>query len=193
MFYKKLDIDDFQKVQNKIIHYVTNFVLEDVKNSEEKNFFKFVSDNNLKKFKEDIPELFECIQKELGSEIIFMSYTYADGLFNVPIHIDSVDESLKKRIRLNWPILNGTSAETIFYEKKNENISPRVENKSEISYRTYDQKDCYKVDSYKLDVPTLMNVRQPHAVKILSDRLPRILLTMRLSNEEEVYQKYFFN
>jgi hypothetical protein len=36
-----------------------------------------------------------------------------------------------------------------------------------------------------------MNVRQPHAVEILNHKLPRILLTMRLSNEEEVYQKYF--
>jgi hypothetical protein len=36
-----------------------------------------------------------------------------------------------------------------------------------------------------------MNVKQIHGIEILKDEFPRILLTMRLSNEEEVYQKYF--
>ncbi len=192
MHHKKLNIENFQDVQDKIVSYVVDFVSVDINTSEEKVFFKFVSDENLEKFKRDIPELFECIRKELGSEIILMSYVYVDGLIEIPIHTDSTDTLLKKRIRLNWPIINGESAETIFYEKNSESISSRIhEYKSGVSGRVYEPSECYEVDRYILDAPTLMNVRQPHAVEILNHKLPRILLTMRLSNEEEVYQKYF--
>jgi hypothetical protein len=192
MHHKKLTIENFQDIQDKIVSYVVDFVSVDINTSEEKVFFKFVSDENLEKFKRDIPELFECIRKELNSEIILMSYVYVDGLIEIPIHTDSTDTVLKKRIRLNWPIINGESAETIFYEKNDESISSRIhEYKSGVSGRVYDPSDCYEVDRYILDTPTLMNVRQPHAVEILNHKLPRILLTMRLSNEEEVYQKYF--
>ena len=192
MHRRKLNIENFQDVQNKIVSYVVDFVSVDINTSEEKVFFKFVSDENLEKFKRDIPELFDCIRNHLNSEIILMSYVYVDGLMEIPIHTDSTDNVLKKRIRLNWPIINGESAETIFYEKNHENISSRIhEYKSGVSGRVYEPSECYEVDRYILDVPTLMNVRQPHAVEILNDNLPRILLTMRLSNEEEVYQKYF--
>ena len=56
---------------------------------------------------------------------------------------------------------------------------------------SYDPNDCHEIDRYILDVPTLNNVKQLHGVEILNDKLPRILLTMRLSNEEKIYQKYF--
>lgn len=192
MHHRKLNIENFQDVQNKIVSYVVDFVSADINTSEEKVFFKFVSDENLEKFKRDIPELFDCIRNHLNSEIILMSYVYVDGLMEIPIHTDSTDNVLKKRIRLNWPIINGESAETIFYEKNHENISSRIhEYKSGVSGRVYEPSECHEVDRYILDVPTLMNVRQPHAVEILNDNLPRILLTMRLSNEEEVHQKYF--
>ena len=146
---------------------------------------------NFKKFKRNIPELFEGIRRELGSEVILMSYIYVDGLEDVPVHTDS-DNSLERRTRLNWPILNGSSAATVFFEKNHEDIASEFHSyKSGVSGRAYDRKDCYEVDRYILDVPTLMNVKQLHAVEILDSKLPRILLTMRLSNEEEVYQKYF--
>lgn len=192
MHHKKINIENFENIQSKIVPYVVDFVSEDINDSEEKVFFKFVSDENLEKFKENIPELFECIRRKLGSEIILMSYVYVDGTMEIPIHTDSTDNTLKKRIRLNWPIINGENAETIFYEKNNENISSRIhEYKSGVSGRVYNPSECYEVDRYILDTPTLMNVRQPHAVEILNQNLPRILLTMRLSNEQEVYQKYF--
>lgn len=191
MFYKKLNIDSFQEVQNKIVSYVIEFVTKDMSFSEEKLFFNFISDENLQNFKKDIPELFECIRKELDSEVVLMSYIYVDSFKDIPVHTDS-DNLLERRTRLNWPILNGKSAATVFYEKNHENIKSVFHSyKSGVSGRAYDRKDCYEIDRYILDVPTLMNVKQLHAVEILDHKLPRILLTMRLSNEEEVYQKYF--
>jgi len=191
MFYNKLNFDNFQKVQDKIVPYVIDFITQDIKTSEEKIFFNFISDKDLEKFKQDIPELFECIRKELGGEIILMSYIYVDD-FNMndfPIHSDNI---LKKRTRLNWPILNGESAATIIYEKKSEDIPSVIHSyKSGVSGHAYAPNDCYEIDRYILDTPTLMNVQQIHGIEILDHKLPRILLTMRLSNEEEVYQKYF--
>jgi hypothetical protein len=195
MFYKKLNIDNFQEIQDKIVSYITKFVTEDVKASEEKFSekvsFNFVSDENLKKFKEDIPELFEGIRRELGSEVILMALVYIDGIDQIPIHTDG-DNSIKRRIRLHWPILNGESAATVFYEKNHENVEAIFNSyKSGVSGWSFDPNDCHEIDRYILDVPTLNNVKQLHGVEILNDKLPRILLTMRLSNEDEVYQKHF--
>jgi hypothetical protein len=195
MFYNKLNIEDFENLQNKIVPYVVNYVTSEVKESEqkfsEKVSFNFVSDEDLKKFKEDIPELFECIRRELGSEIIFMAFVYIDGIDSIPIHIDG-DNSIEKRIRLHWPILNEKSAATIFYKKNDENLKPTFNSyKSGVNGWIFNSEDCHEVDRYILDTPTLNNVKEIHGVEILDDKLPRILLTMRLSNEEEIYQKYF--
>jgi hypothetical protein len=191
MFYKKLHIEDFQKIQDKIVPYVVDFAKKDIDTSEEKIFFNFVSDEDLEKFKRDIPELFECIQREIGSEITLMSFIYVDdnNMNEFPIHTDNI---LRQRTRLNWPILNGESASTIFYEKNRENIPSVVHSyKSGVSGHAYSAEDCHEVERYILDTPTLMDVHQIHGIEILNHKLPRILLTMRLSNEEEVYQRYF--
>ena len=195
MFYKKLDIDDFEKIQDKIVPYVVDFVTKDIKEAREKYseqvFFNFVLDDDLEKFKRDIPELFECIRRELDSEITLMSFIYVTGADQIPIHSDS-DNSLERRTRLNWPILNGESAATIFYEKNSEDIPWVLHSyKSGVSGRGYNPEDCHEVDRYILDAPTLMNVKQIHGIEVLENKFPRILLTMRLSNEEEVYQKHF--
>jgi len=118
MFYRKLDIKNFKNIQEKITPYLINFVSTDINRSEEKLFYNLISQKNLEKFKKDIPELFESVRQKLCSEIILMSYIYVDGVEEIPIHIDGgVNCSLERRTRLNWPILNGESAETIFYQK----------------------------------------------------------------------------
>lgn len=195
MFYKKLDICDLKNIQEKIVPYVIDFVTKDVKYSEEKFSekvsFNFISDEDLIKFKKDIPELFECIRNELESEVIYMAFVYIDGTDSIPIHTDG-DNSIKRRIRLHWPILNETSAATVFYEKNHEDVKPSFNSyKSGVKGWSFSPNDCHEVDRYILDVPTLNNVKEIHGVKILNDKLPRILLTMRLSNEDEIYQKYF--
>jgi hypothetical protein len=195
MFYKKLDIANLQNIQNKIIPYVTDFVTKDVELSEEKFgekiSFNHVSNEDLEKFKEDIPELFECIRRELGSEVPLMAYVCIDEIRTLPIHTDG-DNSIERRIRLHWPILNTKSAETIYYKKKNEDVqSTHVVYKSNVNGYRYNLDDLYEVDRYVLDVPTLNSVKEVHGVELIDSKLPRILLTMRLSNEDYVYQKHF--
>jgi hypothetical protein len=195
MFYKKLNIHDFQEIQNKIVSYVINFVEKDLnqfeKKHSEKTVFKFIPDEDLKKIKEDIPDLFDCVQRELGSEVVYMSFVCIDNSDSMPIHTDGED-SIKRRIRLHWPILNEKSAATIFYEKNNKEVTSKLRlYKSGVYGQVYDLDDVHEVDRYVLDVPTLNNVKEIHGIEILNQKLPRILLTMRLSNEEEVYQKYF--
>jgi len=195
MFYKKLDIENLQNIQNKIISYVTNFVTKDMKLSEEKFCekisFNHISNGDLEKFKEDIPELFECVQRELGSEVPLMAYVFMDEIRTLPIHTDS-DNSIERRIRLHWPILNTTSAETIYYKKKNEDIQGmRSLYKSGVCGNVFNLNDVYEVGRYVLNVPTLNNVKEIHGIEIIDNKLPRILLTMRLSNEDQVYRKYF--
>ena len=195
MFYKKLDIDTFREVQDQIVPYVIDFVTNDVRESEnkfsEKVSFNFISDEDLIRFKRDIPILFECIRRELGSEVLYMAFVYMDEVRTIALHTDG-DNSIQRRIRLHWPILNSTSAETVYYKSKHKEVTSIHHSfKSGVSGHQYDPNDVYEVDRYILDVPTLNSVKEIHGVDIISDELPRILLTMRLSNEEEVYQKYF--
>ena len=195
MFYKKLDIENFENIQSKIVPYVVNYVKNDVKVNEEKLSekvsFNFISNENLEKFKEDIPELFECIHRELNSEVLLMAFVYIDSVDSIPIHTDG-DNSIPRRLRLHWPILNEKSASTIFYQKNHENVTSKVRvYKTGVTGWCYDENDVSEVDRYILDTPTLNNVKEIHGIEILDNQLPRILLTMRLSNEEEIYQKYF--
>lgn len=191
MFYKKLDVNCFQEVQRTVVPYITNFVTKDINKNEEKFFYNFISDENLIKFKQDIPELFKCIQKELESEIILMSYICVYGPDEVPIHTDA-NNTMEIRTRLNWPILNCEGAATVFYKKNSDDVQGVVRTfKSGMGGSEYRKEDCYEIDRYILNTPTLMNVKELHGIDILTPELPRILLTMRLSNENQVYQKYF--
>jgi hypothetical protein len=190
MYYKKLDIDDFEKIQELIVPYVIDYVNQNI--TEQKLFYNLIPDEDLQKFKQEIPELFESIRNHLGSEVLFISYLFIDNHSHVPIHTDANNPLVKKRIRLNWPILNGSSASTIFYKKNSENIEGTLSSLSNgVTGHYYSIENCYEVDKYVLDSPTLMNVKELHGIKILNHKLPRILLSMRLSNEEQVYQKYF--
>jgi len=190
MYYKKLTIENFGHIQKMVVPYILNYIDHNL--TEEKLFYNLISDDHLQKFKQDIPELFESIQRTLGSDIILISYLYIDTHSHVPIHTDANNPAIKKRIRLNWPILNGTSVSTIFYQKKSENIQGTLESLSNgVTGYYYSADDCNEMDKYLLDTPTLMNVKELHGIQILNHNLPRVLLSMRLSNEEEVYQKYF--
>lgn len=190
MYYKKLDIDSFEHIQELIVPYVIDYVNQNI--TEEKLFYNLIPEEDLEKFKQDIPELFETIRNHLKSEVLFISYLYIDSQSHVPIHTDANNPAIKKRIRLNWPILNGSSASTIFYRKKSENIEGTLSSLSNgVTGHYYDIENCYEVDKYVLDSPTLMNVKELHGIKILNNKLPRILLSMRLSNEDQVYKKYF--
>lgn len=191
IYYKKLQLNNFYEIQEKISSYIIDYVNQNI--TEKKIFYNFIPDFDLQKFKQDIPKLFKIIQDSLESEIILMSYLFIHEHSYVPIHIDGNDMNVKKRIRLNWPILNGASASTIFY-KQLKNIEPTFKSLSNgVCGYYYELDDCYKVDEYILDSPTLMSVKELHGVKIIDDKLPRIILSMRLSNEEQIYQKYFLN
>jgi len=190
MYYKKLDIDSFENIQELIVPYIIDYVNQTI--TEEKLFYNLIPDEDLQKFKQEIPELFESIRNHLESEVLFISYLFIDNHSHVPIHTDANNPAIKKRIRLNWPILNGSSASTIFYKKISDNIEGVLSSlPNGVVGHSYNADDCYEVDKYVLDVPTLMNVKELHGIEILNHKLPRILLSMRLSNEEEIYKKYF--
>jgi hypothetical protein len=189
MYYKKLNIENFEHIQETVVPYVLNFVNENI--SEEKLFYNLISDEELQRFKKDIPELFEAIQTTIKSEIILASYVFVDTHSYVPIHTDASNPAITRRIRLNWPILNAESAETTFYRKKDESIQGKFCSHPGGTGHYYNDDDCIEMDKYTLDLPALMNVKELHGIRIINHKLPRILLSMRLSNEDEVYQRYF--
>ena len=100
MYYKKLNIDNFERIQDTLVPYILNYINHNL--TEEKLFYNLISENHLQEFKQDIPELFEGIRRELGSEIIFASHLFVDVHTDVPIHTDSNNPSIKKSNC--WPL-----------------------------------------------------------------------------------------
>lgn len=189
MFYKQLDIDDFEEIQNEISEYVIDYVFEHLRGEDQ--FYNFIFDDDLQKFKRDIPSIFEAIQRTLVSEVLTVDFVYVYKHSYIPIHSDDYP-NVDRLIKLNWPILNGDSAATIFYEKKDPNNSGTFRAlPNGASGYFYDISECNEICQYVLNRPTLMDAKQLHRVQIINDRLPRVLLSMKLSNEEEIFQKYF--
>jgi len=191
--YKKLKVDNFEEIQKKLVPYFLNF-LETNPTCE---FGNFITDEQLIKFKEDVPEVFECIREVLRAEVPFMSYLYYTKESGGPgVHKDGKD-NLKVKFRMSWPILNGDSAATIFHRSlSNANtrrfsINQSVAETYGASLLMYDKEDVVEIDRYLLDCPTLVNNRTLHSVELVSDKLPRIILNFGLTNQEGIMEKYF--
>lgn len=190
--YKKLKVDKFEEIQKKLVPYFLNLVENDPTDIEG-NKGNYITDEQLIKFKEDVPEVFECIREILGAEVPFMSYLYYTKKSGGPgVHKDGHDD-LEVKLRLCWPILNGNSAATIFYK-------PLTQLTEKVLKDTYwyganiqipSEKDVIEIDRYLIDCPTIVNNRTLHSVELVSDKLPRIMLNFGLTNQEGIMEKYF--
>lgn len=96
------------------------------------------------------------------------------------IHADAVEEN----VRINIPILNCEYSSTFFYRVKSDKAHKALVNPKYImthnkrAHVSFSQSDVELVDAVKLTKPTLMRIREPHAVGVKKGHHPRVSLTV---------------
>ena len=90
-------------------------------------------------------------------------------------------------MRINIPILNCDNSATHFFRPKSEEIRERKIQKLSVASKTnnagedffhYDHSEVELVDQLKLTKPTILRIKEPHAVAVLRDASPRLSLTV---------------
>jgi hypothetical protein len=124
-------------------------------------------------FKQTNPELNQFLEEFSGSELERIIIFSFNGTFG--IHRD-----IGPRVcRLNWPIINSNSAETVFYQLKPDAVSKKFEG---IDF--YNESDTVIVDRYILHQPTIMNTDTVHNVlPIAKAPLPRIVVSFNFVDD----------
>jgi hypothetical protein len=132
---------------------------------------------DMKAFRRAVPELTIALAKHQVSApyAAIIAVTNPDGMTK---HVDAVGPGVMAR--LNIPLLNCEGSITEFYTYPHEPIL--VHTIGGVPYMELEYPDqCVKVDEVELNQPTLLRVSEPHRVVNVSNKLPRLALSIQLS------------
>jgi hypothetical protein len=190
--YRKLDWPGFDSIQKKLIPLVLDMLERDSRTK----FMNLFTEEENSELKNKVPELFETFSDVIKGDIEYLRIIYLGENFptHSVAHTDFVPSDFKDGVvphsfyRLNWPILNAESYETLFFRS---NVEPqwREDKENKMSGYTWLDSEVELIDSVISDAPTLIDVRQIHGFRKVANRLPRILLTFRPSNGDSDYLK----
>lgn len=93
------------------------------------------------------------------------------------IHRDHADEF---NYSLNLPIVNTENTYTCFYKSDKPPVTKYLPNG--LPYDAYDESRCEMIDEVEILQPTLLNVKNPHAVILGNGNTPRITIALRMRN-----------
>lgn len=164
-YFKELDIPNYEQCDRELKNYF-NFLYPE--KSKVKNFFNFP---DKEQFILHCPTVLNSF-KQLGLNFksIFMIGVVENTSRN--IHIDGSIHPC----RLQWPVLNEESVDTVWYEadKKNQ-IKQLLPNG--VFYISYRIQDCKEIARKNITKPTIIRVEEPHAVNRTTDnpeKFPRV-------------------
>ena len=175
-YFQEIDFPNFEQSNNEMHRYF-NYLYPDKNNI--KNFFNFPPKDIFVKMCPTVLKGFE----ELGLNFrgIFMIGVVFNN--NKNIHIDSSPHPC----RLQWPVFNLRSVETVWYEADpNDRITEILPNG--VPYISYRSQDCKEVARTCITGPTVIRVEQPHAVDRTSDdpkHFPRAAFSFAFSETLE--------
>lgn len=164
-YFQEINFPNFEKSNNEIQNYFNTLYPD---KSSITNFFNFPS---VETFIKMCPTVYQGFQDlNLNFKSIFMI-----GVINTTnknIHIDSSPHPC----RLQWPVMNPTSVETVWYsadpKDKIINILPNG-----VVYVSYLTQDCKEIARTCITGPTIIRVEEPHAVDRTSNdpaNFPRV-------------------
>lgn len=156
-YFRPINFPNFEKCDKEIQDYF-NYLYPD--KSQVKNFFNFPPIDLFTKMCPTVLKGFE----ELGLHFkgIFMIGVVHNT--NRNIHIDSSPHPC----RLQWPLINPHSVETVWYEADpNDKIINILPNG--VVYVSYLSQDCKEIARTCITGPTIIRVEEPHAVDRTTD------------------------
>jgi hypothetical protein len=177
--FQEFDIQNFDQIQAKLQPWI------------KKRYrwtFKFWNHVDQQQLFQDIPELKTAIENIIGSAPM-KTYMLAvpwmpeflthRKLGSHTLHKDTAQEA----VRLNWPVLNGSSIETKFFRS---NAEPnRTFLSSGESYLKYHERDCDQIGSFRLIKPSLIHVHTIHGLYRATGPLPRYILSFKFPSSIE--------
>ena len=102
--------------------------------------------------------------------------TYQDGLI---LHQDSGESEYSLLI----PIKNTKNTWTVFYNVDTDAVPMQLPNSS-VTYLGYSESSTvWEIERVESVCPVLLNIKTPHKVIVDSDVLPRITISLRMSNK----------
>ena len=168
-YYQEIDFPNYEKSNQEILEF---FKTEYPNPSRVTDFFNFPSFENFKKSCPTVLKGFE----EMGLNVANIFMISVIPSTNSNIHIDGSTHPC----RLQWPVLNASSVETVWYEVDQkyriEEVLP-----DGTSYISYLLRDCKEVARTNITGPTVIRVEEPHAVERVSTNLedfPRIAFSI---------------
>jgi len=120
-----------------------------------------------------IPELKNCFEGfrvfDAASYIMFNNQAGKPHKDHTPL-----------KARVNIPILNCENTLTEFWQPQLGEQSEIIQQPNGLPYESYDNCKLDLVHSVCIDQPTVIRVREIHSVRLLSEKIPRITLTLML-------------
>lgn len=161
-YYKYLDLD-YKRAVDSLRSYVT------LNRSMIKSFWTYLDTNEVLKLYPEVQEMFNPLNIHIKtiSVIASSSTSLTEG-----IHRDYVENP----VRINLPLLNCEGSVTNFYRTTVEPEKKYLPNG--IPYNKIEYKNCVLVDSFCLDRPAALRVKEPHQVVANKLKLPRISCTI---------------
>jgi len=164
-YYKKLELDH-TLVAEKTLKYIS------VNKHKIRNFWANI---NFNEFINHVPELLTVFKEiDLTPRRVVLITTS----INAEIHRDDTSVPL----RINIPILNCKGSQTEFWKTS---VEPtRIFLPNGVPYLYIDKKNCELMETFELDTPTVLLVKEPHSVSV-GENVPRISLTVEFIEDIE--------
>lgn len=175
-YFKEINFPNYEQCDKELKNYF-ECLYPDLNAA--RNFFNFPSKEI---FIQTCPSVMQGF-KELGLHFkgIFMISVVEDT--NRNIHIDGSPHPC----RLQWPILNAESVETVWYSAKPEDQIKEILPNG-VAYISYKTQDCLEIARKMITVPTVIRVEEPHAVDRKSNdpnKFPRIAFSFAFEESLE--------
>lgn len=166
--YLPLGLSEIRKIATE--RELTNFYFNNPEFVNSRLFWNFV---DIQTFASQCPEVTGCLRWYMDE---IKGIYLLKVLENTPatMHIDDTEVFC----RLNWPILNGASAVTQWYDYLDDEYS-KWQLPNNVPYIKVNNDKCRLIGEYVMETPAIVQVRIPHRVLPLKDKpLPRVMLSV---------------
>lgn len=179
IYYKFVDFDGYHTHKIPIVNYVA----EQFANTDE---FYNQLDNDV--FENICPEklytqiinfggeIFRCMVFKLNEKSILKFNTLGS------IHTDAGIATY----RLNLPLLNAESIETKFFKVLHYNPESRIVNRYNVPTEFFKETDCAIQDSYIMNNPLVINVKEPHGLYVNTYKWPRYIMSIQFKSDHHL-------
>ena len=161
-YYRYLDLD-----HTDVCEKLKKYVIENIGITE--NFWMFLDTTKILNTFPEIQVMFNPLNITIKQISLV---TTRNTSIKDDIHIDHADCN----VRINIPIMNCERSVTNFYSSNT--ASQKLSLNTDVSYYQFNYNDCRLMETFCLDRPAALKIREPHQVIANKQCLPRISCTI---------------